>query len=166
MRYLTLIRHAKSSWDDPSLDDFERPLNARGRRDAPLMATRAALMAGRPQCWISSPARRAIETARCFADTLGVASEQIVIQSALYHASVDQLLAVLQALRTSGDQVWLFGHNPGLSEFGRWLCPQAPAEMPTCAVAQYALAGDGTVPLTSGTAHLRCYLYPKQAQLR
>jgi phosphohistidine phosphatase len=165
MRYLTLIRHAKSSWDDPNLEDFERPLNARGRRDAPAMATRAALLAGRPDAWLSSPARRAIQTARSFADTLGVASEQIELRPSLYHASLDQLRACIQQWPADWQQVWLFGHNPGLSDLARWLCDEAPAELPTCAVAQLALPPDPWSRLAPGSASLRCYLYPKQARV-
>lgn len=165
MRYLTLIRHAKSSWDDPTQEDFERPLNARGRRDAPAMATRAALLAGRPQHWISSPARRAIQTARSFAETLGVPAEQIELQAPLYHATPTQLADCVGRLRSEWQHVWLFGHNPGLSEFARWLCAEAPSDLPTCAVAQLAFERDDWRGIEAGSASLRCYLYPKQARV-
>lgn len=162
MRHLSLIRHAKSSWDDPSLSDFERPLNDRGRRDAPVMARRAALLAGRPHRWVSSPAVRAWATARAFAETLGVPMDLIEPSAAIYDAHRSVLIDLVRQLDDAHTTVWLFGHNPGLSELGLWLCRQAPQDMPTCAVAQYSLAIPSWSALTEHSARLRCYLYPKQ----
>lgn len=164
MRYLTLIRHAKSSWADPTLRDFDRPLNDRGRRDAPRMASRAVQLFGLPDRWISSPARRALATAQTFAEALGVPPSQIQTNAAIYDADRATLVELVRTLPEDATQVWLFGHNPGFSELGHWLCPGAPAEMPTCALAQYALPVTRWAEAAPGQASLRGYLFPKQAE--
>ena len=96
MKTLTIIRHAKSSWEQEGLSDFERPLNERGRRDAPVMAARLKQAVGQPELLVSSPALRAITTARVFADVLGISKDSIQLQSRIYEASVGTLLQIIQ----------------------------------------------------------------------
>jgi phosphohistidine phosphatase len=134
MRRLTLVRHAKSSWDYPELPDFERPLNLRGRRDAPAMAKRLAAEPLGPVRLISSPALRAITTARAFAEVLGIAETEVGLDSAIYEADCARLLDVVHNLDDADDHVLLFGHNPGFTELAAALAPQQLGELPTCAV--------------------------------
>ena len=119
MRQLTLIRHAKSSWNNAHLTDFERPLNDRGRRNAPVMADRVAKTLPPAGLLLSSPALRAANTARIFAQRLGVADEQIEFQHLIYEAQIDQLRAVARGLDDAHRHVIMFGHNPGFSELLR-----------------------------------------------
>src|SRR5438128_760349 len=98
MRLLTLVRHAKSSWDHAGLSDFERPLNDRGRRDAPLMAQRLMRLPPRPDLLLSSPATRALTTARLFAETLAIPVEKIGVDSRIYDAAPETLLRVARDL--------------------------------------------------------------------
>src|SRR2546426_10315742 len=98
MRLLTLVRHAKSSWDYPELSDFERPLNERGRRDAPAMAQRISRLPPKPDLLMSSPATRALATARLFAETLGFPMQDITIDARIYDASPETLLNVVRQL--------------------------------------------------------------------
>ena len=134
MLRLTIIRHAKSSWDYPELSDFERPLNARGRRDAPAMARRFADVSAGALRLLSSPALRAITTAHVFAGALGIDPVDIRIEPRIYEASLDTLLELAQALNDTDTHVLLVGHNPGLSELAGFLADRNVGELPTCAV--------------------------------
>lgn len=135
MKRLVLIRHAKSSWDYPLLGDFERPLNPRGRRDAPVMAQRLATLLQPPWRLVSSPALRAITTAHAFADALGVRHADIRVKPAIYEASPGTLLHLVNSLDDADAQVLMFGHNPGLTELAQLLATVPFAELPTCGVA-------------------------------
>jgi phosphohistidine phosphatase len=134
MLRLTLVRHAKSSWDYPELPDFERPLNTRGRRDAPAMAKRLASEPPGPVRLVSSPALRAITTAYAFAEVLGVPAAAVRVESGIYDADAEQLLRIVHGFDDADHHVLLFGHNPGLSELAARLAPQEIGELPTCAV--------------------------------
>lgn len=161
MLRLTLIRHAKSSWDHADLSDFERPLNPRGRRDAPVMAARLRDSRRLPDRLVSSPALRAITTARLFAAELQMPPEQIEVRSRIYDASLATLVEVVRELDPQARHVALFGHNPGFSELARWLATCPFYDMPTCAVAGLELHIDTWSELASGCGQLHRYLFPK-----
>lgn len=131
MIQLVLARHAKSDWGDDDLDDHERPLNDRGRRDAPAMA-RTVMRAGvRPTALLSSTALRAEQTAQAFADAFEV---EVIRQAELYLASPDRLL---DAARASGaDEVMVVAHDPGMTALVSHLAGRAE-RMVTCAVAVF-----------------------------
>ncbi len=135
MKTLFLIRHAKSSWDDPSLDDIERPLNARGLRDAPEMGRRLAERQVKPDVLISSPAVRALSTARIIAQALNYNVDQIIVDKRLYEATPKRLLKVIREQGAAPRCVMIFGHNPELTEFAQNFVPTLQ-HMPTCAVVQ------------------------------
>ena len=97
MKTLTLVRHAKSSWEHPELDDRDRPLNKRGERDAPIMGQRIAAAGIRPSLIIASPATRAWSTAKIIANEIGYPREFLQREIKLYHASLDTMLDVLVA---------------------------------------------------------------------
>jgi len=160
MSLLTLVRHAKSAWDYPELTDFERPLNDRGRRDAPRMAFRAT---GLPKVnrIVSSPANRALTTARVFAEHLGIAFDAIHIEPRLYDATRKTVLEVVTGLEGNPAHVMLFGHNPGFSELAHTLghCPFD--EMPTCAIAHFKLDAKHWKDVAPGAGRLVKYLFPK-----
>lgn len=164
MRYLTLIRHAKSSWADPEITDFERPLNPRGRRDAPIMALRIADISGLPDLWISSPATRAAMTARMFADALQQSADAITLLPPLYEASLDTLITAVRQLPETANRVWLFGHNPGLTVLGQWLAMAAPAHLPTCAAVQVALPVDRWQDCQRAAATLEWWRSPRHPE--
>jgi phosphohistidine phosphatase len=135
MRYLTLIRHAKSSWKDPDLRDFDRPLNKRGRHNAPLMGRVMKKNGLTAERILSSPAERAITTARLIAAELGYPERQIEQLDELYAAGSEQLLRCVQALEKGVTRVALVGHNPGLTQFCNDLSGAGIDNLPTCAVA-------------------------------
>ncbi|HEY1724466.1 MAG TPA: histidine phosphatase family protein [Steroidobacteraceae bacterium] len=136
MKTLYLVRHAKSDWSDPALSDQQRPLNARGRRNAPAMAARLARRYRPPQLLLSSPALRALRTAQLFARGLGYRRSEIVIHPRLYASTASVLLRVVQALDDKFKRVMLFGHNPELSRLAQRLCDRID-QLPTCAVARF-----------------------------
>lgn len=160
MPLLTLVRHAKSAWDYPELTDFERPLNERGRRDAPRMALRAQALPKVTRI-VSSPANRALATARVFAEHLGIDFEAIHIEPRLYDATRKTLLEVVTHIEQQPAHVMLFGHNPGFSELAHTLghCPFD--EMPTCAIAHFKLEGKAWKDVGPGSGMLVKYLFPK-----
>lgn len=137
MKTLLLLRHAKSSWDDPALRDFDRPLNKRGLKAAPLIGQFMLKRNVRPGLLISSPAKRARKTAK-----LVINSAQLDIKPRLderiYEASAEQLLEVVSQIETSADEVMLVGHNPGLEDLLLALTGEV-RRMPTAALARIAL---------------------------
>jgi phosphohistidine phosphatase len=136
MKTLFLIRHAKSSRDDPTLIDRERPLDDRGLQAAARMGKRLAKCDAKPDLLVSSPALRALTTAQLFADELGYEHKDIVVDDRLYASSAGDLLAVIHALDKKVDRVMLFGHNPEIAELARRLSSEI-IDMPTCAVAEF-----------------------------
>mgnify|MGYP006778548137 CR=1 FL=1 len=134
MKKLFIIRHAKS---DQSFfgNDFERPLNERGRSDAPLMAKRLLDKKYKIDALVSSPAVRAKKTAELFSETLKMPAEEIIFISALYHAPPEVFYEVVSGLPDELDTVAVFSHNPGISYFVNSLNSGIKVDnMPTCAV--------------------------------
>ncbi len=136
MKTLFLVRHAKSSRDNPALPDNERPLDARGKRDAPKVGERLAKAGVKPDLILSSPAKRALTTARVIAKKLGYKRKNIVVDDRLYAAEADVLLDVIQRLDKEAGCVMLFGHNPELTDLSHRLSSKI-TRMPTCAVAEF-----------------------------
>jgi phosphohistidine phosphatase len=136
MKTLILVRHAKSSRDDPSLPDRDRPLDDRGRHDAPAMGKRLAQRGVKPDLLVSSPALRALTTAQLIADEIGRPRNGIVVDERLYASDPDELLAVINAFDDKLSRAMLFGHNPEFTELAHRLS-SAITDMPTCAVAEF-----------------------------
>jgi phosphohistidine phosphatase len=154
MRTLTLLRHAKSSWSNPSLADHERSLNGRGERDAPIMGKRILEAGIRPSLIVSSPAIRAWTTARIVANEISYPTEFMHRESELYLARLNTLIDVVAKQDEGFHSIMLVCHNPGLTEFANYLCPGITNNLPTCGVVSVAfdsetwdLRGDGSVSL-------------------
>ena len=135
MKTLVLIRHAKSSWDDASISDADRPLNDRGKRDAPAMAKRLIKAGIAIDRFVSSPAKRARQTAELFAHEYEIKEKKIRIVPELYHATQPVFEAVVDGLADEDDTVAIFSHNPGITAFVNTLTNAVRLDnMPTCAV--------------------------------
>jgi phosphohistidine phosphatase len=132
MKTLTLLRHAKSSWDSPGLADSERPLSRRGERDAPLTARRIKDAEIRPSLILSSPAVRAWTTARSVASELHYPPEFLQREQDLYLASRRRLIEVIGRQDRGFNSLLLVGHNPGLTELANYLVPGLTDNVPTC----------------------------------
>ncbi len=161
MKTLLLIRHAKSSRDDIALPDKDRPLDERGKRDAPKMAERLAKRDLKPDLILSSPARRALTTAQIFARKLDYERKDIVVDVRLYAAAVDDLLEVIYGLQDKRERVALFGHNPELSALAHRLSSEI-ADMPTCAVAEFTFNAKAWSNIGKATLEKVTLDYPKK----
>jgi len=162
MKRLVLMRHAKSSWDQPDLPDFDRPLNKRGKRDAPLMASRLRELGKKPDLILTSPAVRAISTAIVVAEEFGIPKKKIVENNNIYLASADELLEILRGLDDSRNRVLLCGHNPGMTKLCNLLADLNIDNIPTCGVACLEMAIDSWAELKQASATLVYLEYPKK----
>lgn len=133
MKKLLIIRHAKSSWDDASLRDFDRPLNKRGVRDVPDMGKRLASLDIQPDLIISSPANRAITTARGIAIEIGYDIERIQAEPELYHAGTSTIREVISKVDNNINTLMIFGHNPGFTDLISRVSDLSLYNLPTCA---------------------------------
>ena len=162
MKTLTLVRHAKSSWHDTNLSDQERPLNKRGLRDAPIMGGRAVEAGIRPSLIISSPAVRAWTTAKVFATELGYPVEFLQRENDIYLASLDRLLEVVASQDAGFNNLMVFGHNPGLTDFANYLSPGLTNNLPTAGIVSVEFDRDDWLLFERPKTELLVYDYPKK----
>jgi len=134
MKQLLLIRHAKSSWDDPLQNDINRPLNKRGKKDAPIMAERLLDKKIKIDAFISSPAERALSTCIYFAKAYDVKKKEIIPVDELYNAQVENFYKVISEVDNSFDTIAVFSHNPGITEFANELTDVHVDDMPTSGI--------------------------------
>ena len=128
---LYIARHAKSSWKDMTLSDFERPLNARGKRDAPFMADLLKEKGIRPELILSSPAKRAKKTAKQYHETLG---GELHFDEDIYEASLMNLLELVKEALQNVDSVMIVGHNPDLTALNDLFSDKSIFNIPTAGV--------------------------------
>ncbi len=140
MKKLLLLRHAKSSWDDAGLADFDRPLNGRGRKAAPLVGDLMRQRQLRPDLVISSPAARARETTALVLEASGMKTE-LRYDERIYEATAARLLEVISDIGDEKQEVMLVGHNPGFENLLERLTGE-PLRVPTAALARIALDAD------------------------
>jgi phosphohistidine phosphatase len=164
MKILTLVRHAKSSWEDSNISDRERPLNARGERDAPLMGKRIVAAGIRPSLILSSPAVRAWTTAKILAHEIGYPREFLQKERSLYLASLDNIIDVLIAQDSEFNSVMIVGHNPGLTTFANFLAPGVTDNLPTAGVVSVGFDQDDWNLHSAPKTKLLSYDYPKLAR--
>jgi phosphohistidine phosphatase len=134
MKTLLLVRHAKSSWDDLLLHDFDRPLNARGLKDAPMMAQRVKANKIKIDGFISSPAKRAKSTCELFMKELAMNKKEMILQTQIYLASPEVLLEAVKQINNQFDTAAVFAHNSGITDFANSLTSLRVDNMPTCSV--------------------------------
>jgi phosphohistidine phosphatase len=163
MKYLALLRHAKSSWKDPAREDFDRPLNRRGRQDAPLMGQRLAALGEHPDMIISSPARRARKTARLVAAALPYEKSAIRYDACIYEADLDTLFGLVNHLDNAWQAVMLVGHNPGLTELANTLAPFRLGNLVTGSVVKFAFATDSWQDIGRHSGRLLYYEFPQKS---
>jgi phosphohistidine phosphatase len=162
MKQLYLIRHAKSRWSDASLSDFDRPLNDRGKRDAPMIGRRLATAGIAPELFLASPAKRARKTAAALATELGYPKHDIVLIDELYTFELDGLLAVLRSIDDEVGSLALVGHNEAVSDAARWVTGEELGTMPTCGVVAIICAVQRWSDLAEGCGRLDFVDYPKR----
>ena len=162
MKTLYLLRHAKSSWDNPKLDDFERPLNKRGHHDAPLMGNLMEKLNVLPDLIISSPAIRASMTTRFVADAINYPLDKIQYDENIYEAGKSQLLDVIYGVDDVVEKLMLVGHNPAFTYFSHYLANHDVSNIPTCGLygAELNISSWNKIKKNSGKTLL--YEYPKK----
>ena len=155
------MRHAKSSWKNQRLSDMQRPLNHRGLADAPKMARRLAGIGFKTDLIVSSPAARAIATARIVAETIDYPLLDIRSDEDLYLADPDTLLELIASIDNTVNRVMLFGHNPGFTMLTNMIGDAHVDNMPTASIAAFDLDIDHWEKISYGCAKLRFFDYPK-----
>ena len=161
MKILTLVRHAKSSWKNTSLRDIERPLNKRGRHDAPEMGRRIKEHGIRPSLIVSSPAVRAWTTAKIIAAEISYPQEFLQREGGLYLASVDEILDVIAAQDEGFNNLMVVGHNPGMTEFANFLHSGLTNNLPTAGVVSVEIDQDHWQLYERPPTKLLVHDYPK-----
>ena len=162
MKTITLFRHAKSSWKDPGLVDFDRPLNPRGHRDAPVMAQCLQAAGIRPSLILSSPANRAWSTAKIIAKEISYPPEFLQRDRDLYHAGVSRLLDVIAAQDEGFKNLLVVAHNPGLTDLANELVPGVCNNLPTAGFVSIEVEADTWDLRGRQSAKLIEYDYPKR----
>ena len=164
MKTLIVVRHAKSSWSESGLSDFDRPLNERGKRDAPEMANRIQKEQKSIDLFISSPAKRAKKTAELFAEKFKYDEGKIVLFPELYLAGPRDFIAAIIKTPSKMNSVIVFSHNPGVTEFVNTLTDTRIDDMPTCAVFIATINIDKWTDFEKAEKEFQLFDYPKSTQ--
>jgi phosphohistidine phosphatase len=162
MKKLIVIRHAKSDRDSPSLADIDRPLNDRGRHDALLIGSILKLRGIKPDTIVSSPAKRALETAERVAEAVGYNKTGIVVRDCIYMQDVPALVELIRSLENIHETVCLIGHNPHLSELVARLTGGNIGSLPTCGIAAIEFAVEDWTNILAGSGRLFFFDFPKR----
>ena len=165
MKTLILVRHAKSDWNDPGLSDIDRPLNERGKRDAPAMAHRLLDKKIKIDAFISSPAKRAARTAKIFAEELGAKKKDILFRGDLYLASPSTFFDVIAETDDSFDTIAVFSHNEGITAFANQLTDARIDNIPTCGVFAVKSESSSWKKFKGAKKEFWFFDYPKAGQV-
>ena len=163
MKILILARHAKSSWQDVMLADFDRPLNKRGRKNAPEMGRRLAARGDQPDLIVTSPARRAQDTATALANALHMEGRSVSFEPAIYEAAPADLLQVIRGFDDAWQKILLVGHNPGLTELANLLAPCQLDNIVTCGLVGLEFDLRIWRDIAPGRGRMLFYDYPKKS---
>lgn len=165
MKTLYLVRHAKSSWKEADVPDMDRPLKGRGIRDAYNTSEWLYKQEVQPDYLISSPATRALHTALIFCKSLNYAYSDIKIVKSIYEASTQQMLKVVQGIDDKYSRVFLFGHNPTITDFVNLCIDHRIDNVPTTGVACLEFSSDSWSKIDN-RAQLLFFDYPKRRKSR
>ena len=159
MKTLLLLRHAKSSRDDPRLRDFDRPLNDRGKNDAKLIGQYLGKKKIAVSIVVSSPAKRARRTAEIVLQAAGLPNE-IAFDERIYEASPQQLLRIISEIGSTHESALLVGHNPGFEDLLTSLTDRS-AHMPTASLACIELDVNNWADIAPRSGELSWFITPK-----
>jgi phosphohistidine phosphatase len=164
VKRLIVVRHAKAAKTGPRGGDFERPLAPRGEEDAVAMGRRIARREAHPAAIVTSPAERALATAKLIARELDFPWDEIRSAKTAYLADAGKLLDLVREIDDRAQVALLVGHNPGISELASGLVRAFSEELPTCAVVSIDLAADTWARVRRGSGSLRFFDYPKNRE--
>ncbi|MDH3237888.1 MAG: histidine phosphatase family protein [Deltaproteobacteria bacterium] len=166
MKTIILVRHAKSSWKDSRLKDFDRPLNKRGKRDAPFMGKKLKDRQIMPDLILSSPAKRAKKTATSIAEEIGYPKKKIRYDDKMYHSGARALLEIVRNQDDGHGTIMLFGHNPDFNDLADMLLKQKPGyNIPTTGVFCIRFPVDSWRKVQEGKGETVFFDYPKRHQV-
>jgi len=160
VKTLYLIRHAKSSWQDILLEDFDRPLNKRGRTDAPFMAKKLRKLGIMPDIIISSPAKRTKETAKFLVEEIGY-KKDVVFDKGIYESNISTLNKIIKAIDDKNDSSFLIGHNPTLNIFVENYVEMYD-NIPTLGIIVIEFDCDKWEDISTQNGSLKSFMYPKK----
>ena len=162
MKTLVLIRHSKSDWSDPNLTDIERPLNKRGKRDAPFMAKLLKEKNVYPDLIITSPAKRALQTLEYFLDEFKYSKNKVMVRDEVYSMGATAIRKLLSNLDNNHNTVFLIGHNPDLTSLGNQLSDMFIDNIPTTGILCIDFEFDSWKDILTQAGKLRFFEYPKK----
>lgn len=160
MKKLFIIRHAKSDWSDFSLDDFDRPLKKRGLRNAPFMGSLLKQKDIYPDIFLSSPANRAITTAKLIAQNIEYKDEIVQIDS-IYESSLSNLLKIIRSIEDKNEIAFIVGHNPSLNSLGFNLC-DFDENIVTCGIVEIEFEVNNWKDISNKNSKFISFEYPKK----
>jgi phosphohistidine phosphatase len=162
MKTLYLVRHAKSSWKYPNLDDFERPLNKRGRKNAPFMGGILKKLKVAPDLVLSSPANRAAMTARVIAAKINYPLEKIRYSESIYEFSEGALISVIKKIDDRVNKAMVVGHNPATNGLANYIGDQPIGNIPTSGVCCVELDISSWAKVKEDCGKLKFFEFPKK----
>jgi len=162
VKILYLVRHAKSSWKYPNLDDFERPLNKRGRKSAPLMGSILKKLEAKPDLIISSPANRASVTARIISEQMDYPLDKIRYDESIYASSENELLHIIAEIDDQVAKAMVIGHNPGLTSLANLIGDSPISNIPTSGVCCIELSISSWKEIWKHRGKVKFFEYPKK----
>ncbi len=161
MKTLILVRHAKSDWGNPLLDDQDRPLNERGKIDAPAMARRLLEKKISIGLFVSSPAKRAVKTAQAFLKEYGSGKKKLLFHDDLYLATPNDFFSVIAEMNDDDNSIALFSHNNGITDFANMLTTARVDNIPTCGVFAVQAACSSWKDFAEAKKEFLFFDYPK-----
>jgi phosphohistidine phosphatase len=161
MKYLTIIRHAKSSWANPRQDDIDRPLNDRGIKAIPLVGDYLKKQKVHPDLVMTSPAKRAMKTAKGICEFVGYKPEKLKTFPEIYFGDTSSVLRLAQEIDDKYKDVFLFGHEPKLSSLITWLSGERIEKFSTCSAYRMSFSVPAWADIQAGTGHCEFYVNPK-----
>jgi phosphohistidine phosphatase len=164
MKTLYIVRHAKSSWDDFSVSDHERPLLPKGRNRTILVADRLKETGQVPELILSSTAKRAAQTAEIIAQVLGYPKDKILFNKNLYHASADDVMDELFGLDNEINSVMVVAHNPGLTDLANYFLSNTIGNLPTSGVVKVVFDTDRWETVPESGHKVELLLMPKNLE--
>ena len=162
MKKIYIVRHAKSSWKDPGMKDFDRPLNKRGKHDAPLIGKLLRDRGIKPDWIVSSPANRAQTTAKTIAQEVGFPLNEIVLEQKIYEAYLEDVVDVIQCLPDEVETAFIFGHNPAFTYLvNHFNHGELVVNVPTCGIGCVETSAKHWSDIHPDNSNLVSFDYPK-----
>lgn len=162
MKKIYLIRHAKSSWKDTTLSDFDRPLNGRGKRDVVFMAKRLKMFDVKPDLIYTSPAKRAEKTAKEIAKEIDCDKKKLKLCETLYEGSYEDYVNLIHETDDKHDSIFIIAHNPTITEVGERLSGAILSNIPTCAIVCISFDVESFKEISEESGHILFFDYPKK----